>query len=113
MTNYTSSHVLIQFSFIDNDPKHTSNVAKEWFKKKKINVLDWCPMSPDLNPIENVWKRLKDRVQARNPTSHEDGWRKAQEEWANIEPEFYAALVDSMPRRLKAVLDNNGYATKY
>ena len=70
-------------------------------------------MSPDLNPIENVWKRLKDRVQARNPTSHEDGWRKAQEEWANIEPEFYAALVDSMPRRIQAVIDNKYYATKY
>ena len=105
--------VLFQCFLPDNDPKHTSNVAKEWFKKKKLNVLDWCPMSPDLNPIENVWKRLKDRVQARNPTSHEDGWHKAQEEWANIEPEFYAALVDSMPRRLKAVLDANGYPTKY
>ena len=70
-------------------------------------------MSPDLNPIENVWKRLKDRVQARNPTSHEVGWQYAQEEWAKIEPEFYSALVDSMPRRLQACLDNKCHATKY
>ena len=38
----------------DNDPKHTTNLMKEWFEKKKINVLPWPSQSPVLNPIENL-----------------------------------------------------------
>ena len=70
-------------------------------------------MSPDLNPIENLWKRLKNAVQKRRPTSAEVGWQYVQEEWAKITPEEYRVLVHSMGRRCQAVLDNKGHATKY
>src|SRR5689334_14053502 len=42
----------------DNDPKHTSRLAKEWIKRKKIPVLEFPPQSPDLNPIENLWNEM-------------------------------------------------------
>ena len=39
----------------DNNPKHTYRVAREWFKKNKVDVLDWAPNSPNMNIIEHVW----------------------------------------------------------
>jgi hypothetical protein len=39
----------------DNDPKHTSRIAKNYFAAKNIDLLPWPPQSPDLNPIEAIW----------------------------------------------------------
>ncbi len=51
----------------DNDPKHTAKATKECLKKKHINVLEWPSQSPDLHPIENLWRELKVRVAKRQP----------------------------------------------
>ena len=49
----------------DNDPKHTSKVAKAFYEQKEINWWRTPPESPDLNPIENVWHQLKHHLRTR------------------------------------------------
>ena len=48
--------------FCDNAGYYKGDVVKEYLKSSKIELHFLPPYSPNLNPIERVWKFLKDRV---------------------------------------------------
>ena len=39
----------------DNASIHTARKVRQWFLDNGVNVTDWPPYSPDLNPIEHSW----------------------------------------------------------
>jgi transposase len=38
----------------NNAPTHTAYIVQELLREMGVNVIDWPPCSPDLNPIENL-----------------------------------------------------------
>jgi len=86
-----------------------------WRSKKKnhLRVLSWPAQSPDLNPIENLWSEIKRRIHNDKPTSLPSLERCIKRAWKSVKPEMVKNLIESMPRRIKAVIQANGGPTKY
>lgn len=99
----------------DNATVHRTAAVKKFKEDNNILSLTWPPQSPDLNPIEHLWDELERRLRKREniPRNKQELFSALKEEWFNIEPPVLANLIDSMPRRVKAVLKSRGMPTRY
>jgi hypothetical protein len=99
----------------DNDPKHTCRLAKAWFQDNGVEVLLWPAQSPDLNVIEQLWTHLKRRLcdYQTPPAGILELWERIEEQWNSIDPKVCQDLIQSMPRRVQAVIQAKGGYTKY
>ena len=59
--------------------------------------------SPDLNPIEHLWRELKLPEAKHQPQNLKDLERVFREEWTNILPEMCTDLETSYKKRLTSV----------
>ena len=97
----------------DNDPKHTAKATLESLQNKNVKVLEWPSQSPDLNPIENLWKDLKIAVHQQSQSNFTQLEHNCKEEWEKIPKSRCARLIQTFPRRLKAVIAAKVASTKY
>ena len=106
----------------DNAQIHIYKPVKEWLASTGYQIMDWPPFSPDLNPIENTWFPLKEHTHLQVPQLHEitNPDRVVEQlqaalpvAWQRIPKEKFDRLIASMPRRIQAVIDAEGWYTKY
>jgi ketohexokinase/beta-glucosidase len=100
----------------DNASGHSAKATIAKLEDMGIKPIFWPAKSPDLNPIETLWDQMKDYLQRWHPESHRSYPRlKAAvlEAWNSITNEEVLDLISSMPARCKAVIEADGWHTKY
>lgn len=97
----------------DNDPKHTSNLVKQFLVDEEVQTMIWPSQSPDLNPIENLWAWLDVKCKDRHLMNHAELFENLNKAWNAFTVEELSRLVDSMPRRCAEVIENKGKWISY
>ena len=97
----------------DNDPKHRSKRAKNWKAENDIKELPWPSMSPNQNPIENVWRIMKIRISKKKNQTINGLKVQLAKEWKNLPNQLAKNLVESMKRCTAALIEANGDYTLY
>lgn len=102
----------------DNAPGHAAKETKALLASLAIITVNWPPYSPDLNPIETLWKHMKEYLQKRYGDctfkSYDEQKIRITEAWnVIVTPGLLRELIESMLDRMQAVIDANGKFTKY
>ncbi|KAI7957275.1 hypothetical protein MJO28_004370 [Puccinia striiformis f. sp. tritici] len=99
----------------DNAAVHTALLSYEYRASNDIRKINnWPAQSPDFNPIKNVWKDLKVAAQTLyNPSSIAELKEAIGQAWDNYLAHTFNNLLQSMPRRMQAVVDTKGGPTRW
>jgi transposase len=115
MAVYKQDHPLLDDLVLmeDNASIHKAYATRDVHTANGVICMDWPPNSPDLNPIENLWRLLKWRVGRRFPTTKEQVRQYVEEEWLKLDVRDIRKYVQSMYERCEAVIAANGMHTKW
>lgn len=79
MNTFNNARIFMQ----DNWPIHTANVVMGYLSLQNFELMEWCPFSPDVNPIENVsahmtrdWPKLSNRTPLALNNIIQERWNK-------------------------------------
>ncbi len=97
----------------DNAKPHTAAITTAWLRSRRVRVLNWPACSPDLSPIENIWRIIKRKILQRWPQTLQQLETYIRQEWDQIPTPKLQKLITSMPRCLQTVLKRRGDATPW
>ncbi|GFX10515.1 transposable element Tcb1 transposase [Trichonephila clavipes] len=94
----------------DNARPHVARIIQSFFVNYQIELFPWPACSPDLSMIENMWSLVAQRLtQITLPAATPDQlWQRVEAVWSAVSQEHIQSLFESMPRRVAAVISNNG-----
>ena len=106
---------------LDGAAIHGKKELAEWAAKVGVTFIEeWPPHSPDLNPIENIFARIKDAVgkelQIYTMQNADESRKKISAKRDKVAKAMAGkcrGYVESFPDRLKKCIDNGGEHTGY
>ncbi|KAK4323716.1 hypothetical protein Pmani_005597 [Petrolisthes manimaculis] len=97
----------------DSAPAHRCKAVTKFLTDNNIPVLDWPGNSPDLNPIENAWNKMKNTIAKKRPTNINELKQALTKLWGDMDLSYFTNLATSMPNRIEMVISYKGNMTKY
>jgi hypothetical protein len=99
----------------DGAASHRSKSTMKWFHQNQISLFNHPPHSPNLSPIEPVWLKLKQCLQALPylPTTVPQLIQAVKDIWDELPISDIDKHIDTMDKRVKAVFAAKGGHTPF
>ena len=98
----------------DNNPKHTSKAAKDFLEEKGVSWWRTPAESPECNPIENLWHKLKEyNRRVIKPTIKQQLTDGIKQFWETVTVTKCNKYINHLKKVLPKVIELNGVATGY
>ena len=90
-------------------------MTMDYFAKNEVHLLEIPPNSPDLNPIENTWGIMAQKVysEGRRFRNKSELWKRVKEVWDDFTVNEVKRCIENYNERLSEVFQNLGGITKY
>ena len=88
---------------------HTAKSTERWLEQHGVDVVEgWPTKGDDINPIENLWAILDERLESKKFKT-ENGMKKAiRQVWDEVDLSLLHNLIDSLPDRLRRIRKAKG-----
>ena len=93
--------------------KSTRNCCAKWRTAHGIILMPHPSTSPDMNPIEKCWRRIKQALHRRRkqPTTEAEMEAMVQEEWDRIPQEWINQLILKQEHWVHVLMERHGWST--
>jgi transposase len=93
--------------------KSINNVCAIWRRNHGITLFPHPSTSPDMNPIEKCWRRIKQALHRRNrqPTNEAEMQAAVTELWEEIPQEWINGLIDKQDYWVHELIKRCGWST--
>ena len=107
-----------RYEQIVSNINHRTEPVEAYFKRNRVEKMKWPAQSPDLNPIENIWAQISQRLdkiidQRGKARSANELFDRIVDCSADIPLQNIQKLYQSLPKRWNLVIEKQGGPTKY
>lgn len=98
-SNYQNDKKKLHF-IQDNARAHIAEYSMNWLQENNIDTPKYPANSPDMNPIEKVWKIIKDKIEKAAPTTLNELKHEIQKAWDGLELKMIQSLIEGARHRM-------------
>jgi hypothetical protein len=103
---------------LEHSSIHDCRVVQERLSlQADVELTDWPPRAPDMNHNENMWSEVKRTIQETwpvlPPRNSDELWTVESDTWDEVasSQRYVRSLIESMTRRMKSVVEAQGFWT--
>jgi len=97
----------------DKATAHTAKSTRDFLKLNGIAVVeDWPTKGDDINPMENLWAILDERLEKKRFNTRKSMKKAICEIWVGVDKPLLNNLIASVPDRLRRIVKAKGGSIK-